>query len=278
MRIAIYQGSGVFLDTVANLKLMNRLANAARYQDAKLLILPELFLTGYNLGDDARRLCEPADGPSAKQAQSIAQEHEIALLYGYPEWADDKIFNSAILIDDCGKRVANYRKTHLFGPEERRIFSAGDEIAVAGCGDLKVGILICYDLEFPELVRSVALAGADLIAVPTAISPPYYEIPTTIVRARAYENQLFVAYVNRTGEERDLGFFGMSGVVAPDGKDLVRAGAHDASLMVATIDPAAYEDLRRYNTYFRDRRPALYHAVIEEGAAKQKLMRRSAAE
>ncbi len=264
MKIAVYQGPGVFLDVQASLALLDRLAGAAAAQSANLLILPELYLTGYNIGDDVGRLAEPADGASAARAGTIAARHGIALLYGYPERSGRAIYNSALLIEATGRPLANYRKTHLFGPEERRLFQAGEELAVARLGGLGIGILICYDIEFPELVRSLVLRGADLIAVPTALSGPYDEIPTSIVRSRAYENQVFVAYSDHTGVERDLSYIGGSAIVGPDGRDILRAGRDDETLLVAGIEPDRYAESRRLNTYLRDRRPELYGAVVEQ--------------
>jgi len=261
MKLGIFQSAGNFMDAQRNLDLIERVARSASQQDAHFLIFPELFLSGYNIGGDAARLAEPADGPSSERAAAIAAEHHIALLYGYTESGDGALYNSAMLIDAQGTRLANYRKTHLFGDEERRLFHPGDELVIASIAGIKVGILICYDIEFPELVRSIVLQGAELIAVPTALSAPYYEIPTTVVRARAYENQVFVAYVDRVGVERGLSFIGSSAVVGPDGHDLVRAGESEEILMVSTIDPAAYEESRRLNTYTADRRPELYRRV-----------------
>lgn len=268
MKIALYQGLARLLEPERNLERMEEMAHAAALQGAGLVIFPELFLTGYNLGDDAARLAESAEGPSARRVGEIAARHKLAILYGYPEKEGARVYNSALLIDETGRAQANYRKTHLFGPDERRLFRPGDALAVARCGDLKVGILICYDIEFPELVRAVALEGADLIAVPTALSPPYYEIPTSIIRARAYENQVFVAYCNHVGQERGLAYIGSSALAGPDGKDLARAGERDETLLVATVDPGRYEESRRVNTYFEDRRPELYGAIAQPTHAR----------
>jgi predicted amidohydrolase len=268
MKVAVYQGPGVFLDVGASLALLDSLAGAAAIQGADLLILPELYLTGYNIGDDVARLAEPADGASAERAGAIAARHGVALLYGYPERDGNALYNSALFVDAAGRPLANYRKTHLFGPEERRLFRAGDDLAVVRLGNLGIGILICYDIEFPELVRSLVLKGADIIAVPTALSGAYDEIPTSIVRARAYENQVFVAYSDHTGVERDLTFIGGSAIVGPDGRDILRAGRDDETLLVAGIEPGRYAESRRLNTYLRDRRPELYGAVARQGEGR----------
>ena len=127
-------------------------------------------------------------------------------------------------------------------------------------GPLTLGLLICYDVEFPEAVRALVLAGADLIVVPTALMRPYENVPEQMVPARAFENQTFIAYANRCGQEGDLTFCGMSCVIGPDGKPLIQSGRGEAFL-VAEIDAAAYADSRAANTYLEDRRPALYESA-----------------
>ncbi len=259
MRIALLQDTGVTGDPAANLE---RLAMAARRSAAEsidLLIAPELYLTGYNLGDQLRDLAEPAGGLAAKRAAEIAAETGVALLYGYPESAGKKFYNAALLVDGTGAARANYRKAHLFGPEEKRIFSPGNALVLVEFGPLTLGLLICYDVEFPEAVRALAAAGADLIAVPTALMRPYENVAEQMVPARAFENQVFIAYANRCGQEGELTYCGMSCVIAPDGKPLIQSGRGEAFL-VAEIDPAVYADSRKANPYLEDRRPALYES------------------
>lgn len=194
MRVCLYQSGGTLLEVDANLEEMARVAKAARLQGAQLVIFPELFLCGYNLGDDAPSVADRVDGSTVKRAGEIARQSGVALIYGYAERDGGSIYNSAVFIAESGAVLGNYRKVHLFGAEEKRIFEPGEDVLVVPYAGFKIGLLICYDIEFPEFVRMTVLQGADFLAVPTALTPPYYEIPTTIVRARAYENQVFVAY------------------------------------------------------------------------------------
>lgn len=266
MRLALFQGPTDSGTVTTNLALLDAQAAAAAAQGATLLVLPEMFLTGYNLGrDHIHALAESADGPSARAAAAIAQRHGIALLYGYPERDGDRIYNSARLVAADGTLAANYRKAHLFGPDERATFTAGEAIAtVVPVGDLRVGVLICYDVEFPESVRLLALAGADLVAVPTALMPPYEFVPASMIPTRAFENQVFVAYANRCGAENGLQYIGRSCIAAPDGS--VLAAAADApGLILADLDPQRYGASRDANTYFRDRRPELYGPLGRDG-------------
>jgi len=237
---------------------MNGIAKACAMQGGNLVIFPELFLCGYNLGDDAPSVSDTADGDTIRQAATIARENRIAVLFGYAERHDSQVYNSAIFIDDHGRVLGNYRKAHLFGPEEKRIFVPGDALAILDYRNFRIGLMICYDIEFPEFVRSAVLSGANLLAVPTALTPDYKQIPTTIIRARAYENQIFIAYCDRIGRERNLTYIGMSGIVGPDGRDMVRAGENEETILSADLDYSRYERSRAENTYIRDRRPELY--------------------
>lgn len=129
---------------------------------------------------------------------------------------------------------------------------------------MKVGLLICYDIEFPEASRMFALAGAELIAVPTALMEPYCRTTRIIIPARAYENQLFVAYVNRCGAEADLTYCGLRCVVGPDGEDLVKAGRTEG-LFFADIDVSAIAAAKGENPYRTDLRPDLYATKVRKG-------------
>ncbi len=268
MKISIFQGPMAPGSVAEMLDAMARAAARAAEAGASLLILPELFLTGYHIGAARlRALAQPVDGPAAQAAAAIAQRHGVALLYGYPELAaDGRVFNSAVLIERDGARRANFRKLHLFGAIDGAVYTHGDDPAVmAEIDGMKLGILICYDVEFPELVRGLALRGADLIAVPTAQMQPYEFVPRALVPARAYENSVFVAYANRCGTENELIYTGESCIVGPDGADLARAGIGEA-LITAELDPALLAKARAQNTYLADRRPALYGALVA-GAA-----------
>jgi len=257
MRIAVYQGKGVQGDVAGALAVMRRVVTRAAIRGARLAVFPELFVCGYGAGAALTALAEPAGGPSAEAIAAIAARTGVAVLYGYPERDGRRIYNSAQLIDGAGRSIANYRKTHLYGAWERRVFTPGDTLATATVGGLKIGILICYDVEFPEPVRALALAGAELVAVPTALVQPFDIVARTLVPARAFENQVVVAYAGLCGEEGDLGYCGLSCVIGPDGRELIRAGRRPG-LFCTEIDPGALAASRRLNPYLTDRRPGLY--------------------
>lgn len=259
MRIACFQGPEAADTPVGNLARLRRVAAEAKAGGADLLVCPEMFLTGYALGKaQVARLAEPLDGESVGEARKIASEVGMALVFGLPERAAGKVFNSAVAIGPDGSILAGYRKTHLFGDVDREQFSAGDAVPqIFEIGGLKAALLICYDVEFPEAVRSLALAGVDLVVVPTAVMQPFDVIARVVVPARAYENQLFIAYANRCGSEADFDYCGLACVVGPDGLDVARAGRGE-EVIFADLDKAALARSRKLNPYLKDRRPELY--------------------
>ncbi|WP_089103285.1 carbon-nitrogen hydrolase family protein [Streptomyces hyaluromycini] len=261
MRTALLQSSGRPGSTVENLKVLDETAGRAAAAGAALLVAPEMFLTGYAIGDDIARLAEPADGDSADAIAELAHRHGLAIAYGYPERDGDAVHNSAQLISADGTRLANYRKSHLFGGFERDHFTAGDQPVVqAELNGLTVGIMICYDVEFPELVRAHALAGTDLLLVPTANMHPFELVAESLVPVRAWENQMYVAYANRVGQEGEFEFFGLSALAGPDGVTRARAGRGE-ELVLADLDPALLAASREANPYLKDRRPGLYGSL-----------------
>jgi predicted amidohydrolase len=257
MKIAVYQARGVSGDAANAVGRMRITLRKAAARGVDLVIFPELFVSGYNADHAIRSLAEPAGGPTAAAVAAIAAGSQVSVLYGYPEREGRRIYNSAQLIDGSGRSIANYRKTHLYGRWERRVFTPGEALVTARVAGLRIGILICYDVEFPEAVRALALAGAELVAVPTALVQPFDVVARTLVPARAMENQLYVAYAGLCGSEGELGYCGLSCIVGPDGRDLARAGRRPG-LFCAAIDSAAIAASRRLNPYLRDRRPGLY--------------------
>jgi predicted amidohydrolase len=249
------------MDVAGNLQRLHQLALEAKGAD--LLVLPEMFLTGYNIGVDAVSvLAEVYNGESAQQVARIAKAAGIAILYGYPERTEDgQIYNAVQLIDAHGERLCNYRKTHLFGDLDRSMFSPGeDDFPLVELNGWKLGFLICYDLEFPENARRLALAGAELILVPTANMIPFDFVADVTVRSRAFENQCYVAYANYCGQEGEIHYCGQSSIAAPDGSRIAQAGL-DEALIVGELDRQLMVDSRAANRYLSDRRPELYDAL-----------------
>lgn len=254
MKIAVWQTGS------ADLGQLRQRAREAAGAGARLLITPEAFTSGYDVPDIAGQ-AQVVGGAWDREVAAIAVASGIAILYGHPERSGEAIFNSATLVDRDGAVLARHHKVHLYGDVDRVYRPGGSLDALAEIDGVRIGVLICYDVEFPESVRALALAGADLVAVPTALMTPYEVVTRTLVPARAYENQVFLAYANRSGSEGSLTYCVESCVVGPDGVDRARAGSGD-ELLVAEIDPAQLAASRADNTHLGDRRPALYGALV----------------
>jgi predicted amidohydrolase len=238
----------------------------AAAQGATLVVLPELCTSGYVFADadEARALAEPADGPTAAAWRELATRHSLVIVGGLCEVDEDgALRNSAIVVDRDGLRAV-YRKTHLWD-REKLIFLAGDEpppVVETDAG--RIGVAVCYDVIFFELLRGLALAGADVIAVPTnapvlgPIAQPL-AMELVVAMAAAHINRVHIAQADRTGDERGVSWVGASAIVDVTGELL--AGPLDGpGLLVAEIDPARARDKRwgERNDVLADRRPDLY--------------------
>lgn len=257
LTIAGLQHHGTSGDVDANLAIIAAAAGDAAARDARILVTPEMFVTGYNIGE---RLAPLATPDLVDRIARIAQDSGIAIAAGLPETLENgDITNSVVMIDRDGTELLRYRKTHLFGALDRSLFVPGDALpGIVEIDGVRLSVLICYDVEFPETVRRAAIDGADAVIVPTAQMEPYAHVAERLIPVRAWENQIHVVYVNRVGVEGDLAYVGRSSIVAPDGEALASLGATDVGLMIATIDPQATRRARQENPYLADRRPELY--------------------
>ncbi|MBP1861325.1 carbon-nitrogen hydrolase family protein [Rhizobium herbae] len=246
-------------DVAANLARIGQAAKDAAARGASLLITPELGLTGYGAGDIIRDLAEPANGPLLQRLQAISEETGVAIIAGFAERAESMIFNSAAYVDGSTTPVV-YRKSNLYGDYERGLFAPAEPGTVLFTHrGVRCGMLICYDVEFPENVRRLALASADAVLVPTALPAGYSGtfIADHMIQTRAFENQVFVAYINHCGADERFTFAGSSRIAAPDGSLLASAPTHGDALMIAAIDPVAFNVSKSENTYLSDlRRPS----------------------
>lgn len=255
MRIAALQMHAIAGDGEANIDRIAAVAADAAAGGAKLLIVPELAVTGYGAGQAAfENLASPATGAVAKRLGAIARENRIAIVAGFAEQEGTLIYNSALFTDGIGTNAV-YRKSHLYGDYERDVFKPGVPNSImVELGGLRLGMLICYDVEFPENVRRLALAGADLVVVPTALPKGSSGtfIANHMIQVRAFENQVFVAYINHCGADDNFTYAGLSRIAAPDGKLLAEAPAEGETLLFAEVRPEDYAKSRAENTYLVD--------------------------
>jgi len=256
MRIALLQMRAVAGDVDANLETIERAAEEAAAGGADLLTTPELATTGYGAGEAIRELAEPVEGPQLRRLSDISGRHGLALVAGFAERAGGKVYNAlALLRPEAAPAI--YRKTHLYADYERALFTPGEiRPAVAEYQGLKLGFLICYDVEFPENARRLATAGAEAVIVPTALPEGAHArfIATSLVPVRAFENQVFVAYANHAGADAKFRYAGLSRVAAPDGRCLAASDDNAPARLFAHVDPASYDESRHANTYQSDLR------------------------
>lgn len=256
MRLAAFQMVAKVADVAANLAMIEAAAAEAKARGVELLVAPELATTGYGAKDAMRDLAEPADGAQAAALCGMAVKHGVALVAGFAERAGDVIYNSAIFATPDGGRAV-YRKCQLYGRYERALFVPGDAAPkLTAFGGLKFGVLICYDVEFPELVRHLAIAGADVVLVPTAQpdTPDAPFIAEKIVPVRAFENGIAIVYADHAGADGRFGYAGRSCIALPDGSDAARAAPDGSEVIVADYEPSRFTQARTANPYLSDRR------------------------
>jgi predicted amidohydrolase len=290
MRVGFYQFQPIFGEKEKNLaKVCARLSKV----EADLMVLPELFATGYLFRNRNELACMAESIPSGMTTQAllaVSKTKKMFIIGGIAEKVEGfatkslrhkvknsswclgasvakgkKIYNSAILVCPNGK-VHTYRKVHLF-LEEKFLFTPGDKpFPVFDIGNIKIGMLICFDWIFPEASRILALNGAQIICQPANLILPYAHSATL---TRALENRVFIILCNRIGEDRRgkkrLKFNGMSQIVDPLGRIIFRASKDQETLKIVEIDPkqTLNKKVTEYNDVIKDRRPELYHKLIK---------------
>jgi omega-amidase len=244
-----------------NLARARALAAQAREAGADLMLLPELWLHGYDLERAAEWAAPLGEGGFAEMA-AMAREFGLYLCGSLLERHEGGVSNTAVLYAPDGSLLGAYRKVHLFRlMNEPRYLAPGDRAVLCSTPWGPVGLIICYDLRFPELSRALAVAGAHLLLVPAQWPVRRLEAWLLLARARAVENELFVAACNRAGADGDAVFPGRSMVVDPWGRALVE-GDDREGLLVARADLREIQKARRYLTVFEDRRPEAYDRVL----------------
>ncbi len=260
LRIGYYQFRPSFGALSRNLaKVSTALASVA----ADIIVLPELAFTGYYFKDRRELLGlaeDPADSPTIAALTALCRRQDFFVVTGFAERSKDKAFNSALLIGPDGL-VATYRKLHLFN-EEKNNFDPGDlPLAVQTVRGAKIGMMVCFDWAFPEVARSLALQGAQVLCHPSNLVLTFCQ---DAMKTRCIENRVFAVTTNRYGADirpqGTLKFTGQSQIVAPGGKLIVKAPAQRSALEIAEIDPALAnnKEITALNDVITDRRPEFY--------------------
>ena len=263
MKLALYQFSPVYGDCKKNSETIINISDSVA---ADIIVFPELAISGYFFTDkiQSKAMAEEYNKLKVYEELSlVAKAQNKIIIFGFPELAEDKIFNSAQLIFPNKDYNRVYRKSHLFY-KEKYAFDAGDSgffTVNYPEFDINIGTMICYDWRFPESARTLALQGADLIVCPSNLVT---NIWTKVMPARAIENKVYLAVANRVGTEKENGevldFNGLSAVYSYNGDEMAMASSNNEEILITEIDPqlTRNKSFNPENNIFSDRKPELY--------------------
>lgn len=269
MRLACIQSDVRFGDPDANVATAESKVREAASRGAQVIVLPEAFLTGYAVGSvaEAKEIALSRTDPRLARLRKLADELSVVMIVGFAEADGETIYNTAALLE-AGQPPRWYRKTHLPELGLDHFVTPGDELEVFKTAFGRIGILICFDLRFPEAARALALQGADVLVLPTNWPEGAEVSAESIIVARAAESRIFAASCNRVGREGGFRFFGRSKIVSPAGRVLAAADDQE-KILIADLDLAEARQKRfigvpgRYETEtFTARRPELYQRLL----------------
>jgi len=223
-----------------------------------ILVLPEMWTTAYQLGDIAK-ICDQEGMPTNELIASKAKEGRVNIVAGsYASMQDRKVFNTAYVFNRQGNNIAKYQKIHLFKlMDEHKYIESGRELCTFKLDNIKCGIIICYDLRFPELSRKLALEGIKILFVPAQWPAARFTHWITLLKARAIENQIYIIAVNRAGESKEAEFLGGSMIINPWGEVIAKAG-YKEQIIKAEIDLSLIDTAKAKIDILGDRVPDLY--------------------
>jgi len=265
MKIALISMRPKIGDKKANLQIMEGYIVKTK---ADFYVFGEISLTGYRCKDELRNLAEPISGPSIKHMKKVAKDRKCYIVFGMPlkdSNVEGLVHNSAVLVHPDGK-VDIYNKWFLptFGPfEEKIFFDEGESLKVFNTKFGKIGILICYDLFFPEICKAYSFQGTDImicISASPSTTRKYFE---TLLPARAIENTAFIVYVNLVGTQEDLVLWGGSQIYDPLGNLLARSPYFKEHVTTCEIDLKQIKVVRANRPVIRDIRPEIYHDLYD---------------
>ena len=252
LRLAVAQAPADLPSTSTRMEWLQDVLPSVAEAGATLVVLPELFACGYNIGHGVVDRAEDVHGPTFQAMARLASDSNIAIHYGFSERSGSNLFNAAACVSPQGTLLCHQRKLAIPPGFERTYFSAGQGCRLFEYGGLKIATLICYGAEFPETVRHVASMGADLVLVPTALGAQWSWVAHSMIPTRAYENGIYLAYVNSAGVENGMEFLGASVIAAPDGTEAARAGA-EPEILYADLTTPKVKSAQARLPYLQDR-------------------------
>ena len=261
MKVAAAQISCTLGDSDANLRKVGDFAALAKKSGADLIVFPEMIDTGYSMPVIQKHARAWEEG-AFLELKRIAKENSIAIVAGISDREGDSIFNAQVFLNSIGDVLAKYRKTHLVTAaplDERVCLSPGNEFVTCKIDNFQVGLSICYDLRFPEMMRTLVVThGANLIVNSSAWPVVRAEHLRILAVARAVENQSYFIIANRVGTDDGVTFCGSSMIVDPSGKILAAASPDREEMIEAEVSSDVIRQVRDLVRVFDHRRPELY--------------------
>lgn len=236
MRVAVWQDRSPMGDTEAALGRISAALSAAGAMGAATLVVPEVYLPGYNQPDLPAKAIGRED-EAVRRLREACRAARCGLVLGYAERDGDRLCNSALALDAEGRDLVNYRKLQLYGPREKALYGPGEGYALFDLQGVRAALLICYDVEFAPHIAALTARGARLILVPTANMHPFVHVVRHTVPAMAANHGVAIAYANFCGEEGDLRYTGGSLIAGPHGEILAQAGEGPALLVADLPEP-----------------------------------------
>lgn len=258
LRISIAQMDVQYCEPERNYARVEQIIREAA-PNSDVIVLPELWNTGFFPKEGLERLSDRNGEKTRQLLGGLARELSVHIVGGsVANLIDGAVYNSAYIFDRSGNELGRYDKTHLFSPMgEHESFAAGDHVTVFELDGVRCGILICYDIRFPEWVRTIALKGIDVLFVVSQWPAARIEHVDILTRARAIENQCFLVYANTWAQAGETVYGGHSALIDPLGTVIARADDR-ACTISGTIDLNSIQSVRESINVYRDRRPALY--------------------
>ncbi|SAL29775.1 nitrilase/cyanide hydratase and apolipoprotein N-acyltransferase [Caballeronia udeis] len=252
-------------------KVIETIGHADVAGGTKLIVFPEATLSGFPTRENIPDVAQPIDGPALTAVREAARRAGVSVAVGLAEREGARFYNTTVLVDDKGEIALRYRKTHLWASDVG-VFTPGDRFETCLWNGLTVGLLICYDIEFPETARAVAALDADLLIVTNGNMDPFGPVHRRAITARAMENQMFALMVNRCGTGDDnLTFPGESALVDPFGEIVDAAGAQE-TLLGVDIDLKRLEASREHYRYLNDARVPLGLTPVDNANGSRALV------
>jgi len=261
--IALAQMALTLGEPETNYQKVNKWVGSAADGGADMILLPELWASGFDLKNSHKYASSLEEGYFARMS-SLAKEQKIAVGGSLIEKYEDDFYNTFALYEASGELITFYRKVHLFHLlKEEQYFKTGNQLAMVDTAWGKIGLAICYDLRFPEMFRAYGAGGAELILVVAEWAQRRIEHWSLLLQARAVENQCFVAAVNKSGISQDEAIGGFSAIINPMGEYLAQGGK-DEELLIAELNLKEVEKTRRWMPVMQDRKPEIYQKNMDE--------------